>query len=78
MVDDERVNRVHDAVANALNESGAMVTRVVVVAENINDAGERLISVIPSPDMRTWDVAGFLHYAQAASDSWIARSFNDD
>ena len=50
-----------------------VVTRALVIYESISESGSRTLSVVPGEDMRSYDMLGFLAYAQQAARSWIDR-----
>lgn len=50
-----------------------LVTKALVIYECLRDDGTRILSVVPSEDMRSYDMLGFLGYAQQAARTWIDR-----
>lgn len=63
-------DRLHDAVAQALQGEGAMMlTRCVVLAEVIDDAGDTAFYVSATPGTKVWQSAGMLRYALSIEDA---------
>lgn len=57
----ELQQKVADALSQATD--GRLITRSVVVYESLMDNGERVISVVQSPDCRAWDILGLTQWA---------------
>jgi CMP-2-keto-3-deoxyoctulosonic acid synthetase len=55
----------HDAIAEMVQkfEKGSVVTKFVVVAEVITDAGKRAMWTATNEDATDWDTLGLLTYA---------------
>lgn len=63
MVDLERVEQdLGDAIGEVLRRHGLMVNRWVLVAEVLNEHGQRELVCFTSTDLRSWDSLGMLGY----------------
>ena len=51
------------AVSTVAGEYGHMITRYILVAETMDEDGERAVLMAASPDQRAWDSIGLLGYA---------------
>ena len=70
---------VQDAIRNGVHayDSERIVTKAVVIYEALNSDGSRTLTVMPSEDMRAYDVLGFLAYAKQATCSVIDEEIKD-
>lgn len=73
--------QVSEALSNALpnalqtcvaeHDADRMITRQLVIFESITGDGERTLSFFPGPEMRAWDVLGYIDYVKTITDEWI-------
>lgn len=66
---------VADALANALTShgDGRMITRHIVVFESMLENGERVMSVLGSDDLRSWDMLALAGWATTCANTAIAN-----
>jgi hypothetical protein len=75
MTDDDKAElmQVVDAADTAMRALGWMATRTIVLAEIIDEDGERQVVMAPSRDIRAQDSFGLLDYALARERAGVAR-----
>lgn len=59
-------------------EGAHIVTSWVVIAETIDEDGDRRIAVNAAPDQRVTDTLGLLRYATVVEERAVLRLFDDE
>jgi hypothetical protein len=71
-VSDELQRLLENAVSSAVRDvDGGMVTKWVMLAEGIDEDGERALWLVANKDALSWDTIGMLHYALALEQARI-------
>lgn len=76
-------NEMQSSVQTAVREGvfasdpQRIVTKALVIYESIREDGSRVLTVVPSEDMRAYDILGFVDYAQQVARSWIDMEMRD-
>lgn len=80
MSDDlEDLNRALDGVIQrACADAGTTVTKWVLVAEGIEQDGQRSLGAFCSPGVTGWDTIGMLDHQIAREHALIAQQFNEE
>lgn len=71
---------VQAAIRNGVyaHDPARIVTKALVIYESLTEDGERVLSVVPSEDMRSYDILGFIAHAQQVARSWIDIELRGD
>src|SRR5690606_21407373 len=59
------------ATQEAMSARGYVPLRMLLLAECLGPEGQREVAIVPSEDMRAWDVLGLLRYAQAREEAGV-------
>lgn len=68
-------DRIILATERAMATEGLTPIKMLVLAEVIDDQGERWIFKATSHDFRAWDSLGFLHWAAAREAAGVANDY---
>lgn len=69
--------RLQDDVQTAIRtgvhafDPNRIVTKALVVYECILEDGQRVLNMVPSEDMRAYDILGFTSYAEQVARTWV-------
>lgn len=70
---------LEQSLAEVLGEhERGMLSRAVVVAEVLDDEGERSLSVLTTPGMPEWDALGLCRYGVLSIEGPAAAFFTED
>lgn len=77
MSSDEEIDSLVSDMVEKL-ETGAMLTKYIVIAEGIDPQGERAVYMATHTDAKTWDILGLLSYAQGIENAGLVNKYHGE